>query len=77
MNFNPMQFLSMMRKGQNPQQLMLSYLKQNQTPMGQNLYSLAMNGNTQEIEKIARNYCAQMGVDFDSAFNAFRQQWGL
>lgn len=76
-NFNPMQCLQMIKNGQNPQQLMLGYLKQAQSPMGQNLYNLALKGDSRAIEQIARNYCSQMGVDFDTAFNAFRQQLGL
>lgn len=76
---NMQQFMSMMRQGYNPQQIVLNIL-QNQmggTPMGKNLIRLAQNGNAAEIEKIARNLAAEKGVDFDKEFNAFRQQFGL
>lgn len=75
---NPNQLVQMIRQGQNPQQLMLSILQQNlNTPLGANLYKLAQNGNTAEIEKIARNMCRERGVDFDTEFNAFRNMIGL
>lgn len=75
---NPMQLISMIRGGSNPQQLMMSILEQQMkgTPMGDNLINLARNGRTSEIEKIARNLAAQSGIDFDKEFSAFRQKLG-
>ena len=71
-------FLGMIRKGYNPQQMMMSVLESMRgTPMGDNLINLARTGNTKEIEKIARNLASQRGVDFDKEFNAFRKQFGL
>lgn len=69
----------MIKGGQNPQQLMLSYLENNlgSTPMGANLLSLAKGNKTQDIEKIARNLCQQKGVDFDQEFANFRKTLGL
>lgn len=80
MNYNvdPMQLIYMIRSGQNPQQLMLSILeRQADTPVGANLLTLAKNGQTAEIEKVARNLYAQQGRDFDVEFRAFKQQFGL
>jgi hypothetical protein len=45
--------------------------------MGQNLLRLAQNNQTADIEQIARNICAQRGIDFDKEFTAFKQQLGL
>ena len=56
---NPMDFLSMVKSGQNPQQMMLNVLQQGNNPMSQNLFNLAKQGNTAQIEQIARNLCAQ------------------
>jgi hypothetical protein len=47
------------------------------TPMGDNLISLARQGNTAEIERIARNLVAQKGMDYDKEFKAFKQSLGL
>lgn len=78
-NFNPMQVIQAMMRGQNPQQIVMNILQQRmgQTPMGQNLLNLAQNNKTAEIETIARNICQQRGVDFDKEFNAFKNQLGL
>jgi hypothetical protein len=69
----------MIKRGYNPQQLMMNFLEQNMkgTPIGDNILNLARNGQTREIEKIARNMMAQRGVDFDKEFNAFRQSLGI
>lgn len=75
---NPNRLIQMIKQGQNPQQLMLSILEsQASTPMGANLLKLARNGQTQEIEKIARNLCKERGVDFDQEFTKFRRMLGM
>lgn len=75
---NPAQLVQMIKQGQNPQQLMLSILQGNaNSPLGANLLNLAKNGQTAEIEKIARNMCKERGVDFDTEFQKFKQQFGL
>lgn len=73
------QFMSMVKSGYNPEQLMISLLEQRMkgTPMGDNLIKLAKEGNGAEIEKIARNIAAQRGMDFDKEFTAFKRQLGL
>jgi hypothetical protein len=73
------QFMSMVKAGYNPEQLMISLLEQKMkgTPMGDNLIKLAKEGNGAEIEKIARNIIAQRGMDFDKEFSAFKRQLGL
>jgi hypothetical protein len=45
--------------------------------MGRNLLNLARNGQTAEIEKIARNLCKERGMDFDQEFMKFRQMFGI
>lgn len=75
---NPIQqMMQMAKSGQNPQQLIMNFLQNQSSPMGQNLLKLAQAQNTQEIEKIARNMCAAKGLDFDKEFTAFKQNLGL
>lgn len=75
---DPNRLIQMIKQGQNPQQLMLSVLEgQAGTPLGANLLNLAKNGQTAEIEKIARNLYAQSDRDFDSEFKAFKNMFGL
>lgn len=78
-NVDPMQIIWAIKNGQNPQQLMLNIMKNNmsQNPLGANLYKLAQEGNTSEIEKIARNLAQQRGIDYDREFPAFVQKLGL
>ena len=75
---DPNVLLRMIKQGKNPQQLMLSVLQnQANTPLGNNLLNLARNGQTREIEQIARNlYQQQGGKNFDQDFLAFKQRLG-
>ena len=77
MQMNPMQIIQMIKNGSNPQQLIMSFLQQQKNPMANNLLQMAQNGNTSGIEQIARNICAQKGLDFDKEFNSFKQQLGI
>lgn len=79
MQVNPLQLIDQIRKGQNPQQLMLSILENQMkgTPIGDNLIILAKNNRSADIEQFARNLCAQQGVDFDKEFLAFKKMLGL
>lgn len=72
-------FLDQMKRGYRPEQIMINVLETRMkgTPMGDNLIGLAKQGNTKEIEKIARNLVSQQGADFDKEFAAFRKQFGL
>ena len=75
---NPMQIIQLIKQGQNPQQLVMMMLQQQaNTPLGANLLQLAQQGQTAEIEKIARNICKEKGVDFDQEFNNFPKNLGL
>lgn len=78
-NVNPMLLVQAIKDGQNPQQLMLNILENNMgsTPLGANLYELAKNGKTADIEKIVRNISKQRGIDFDTAFPHFVEMLGL
>ena len=77
--FNPMQVIMAIRNGQNPQQIVMNMLQErmSQTPMGQNLITLAQNNQTAQIEQIARNICNQRGIDFDKEFNSFKDSLGI
>jgi hypothetical protein len=72
MNVNPIQLINMIRKGQNPQQLMMNIIGQNNNPILENAMNLAQNGNTSALEMIARNLAQQRGLDFDTEFAKFR-----
>lgn len=74
------QFMRMIQGGQNPQQIAINMLQNRaggNNPMFQNLLSMAMAGNTAEIEQFARNLSREQGIDFDSEFNAFKNNLGV
>ena len=79
LNVNPMQLISMIKNGQNPQQLMMNVLEGNaaNNPMGANLLNLAKGNKTEELEKIARNIAKDRGIDFDTEFKQFKQMLGV
>ena len=73
-NINPMDIIQMIRSGRNPEQIMLSLLEDGaaqSNPIAANLVQLAKQNRTADIEKIARNLCAERGIDFDKEFNSF------
>ena len=76
---NPMQIIAMIKNGQNPQQLVLSMLENQMggTPMGDNLLTMARNGQSADIEKFARNLFESRGIDFDKEFTSFKPQMGF
>lgn len=76
---NPFNIIQMIQGGQNPQQIMLSIMKQNMgnNPIYSNLIQLAENNRTKDIESFARNYAKQQGIDFDKEFNSFKRNLGL
>lgn len=72
-------FMNQLKMGYRPEQITLNLLEAQMkgSPMGDNLIKLARQGNTAEIEKIARNLAAQQGIDFDKEFTAFKKQFGF
>lgn len=70
-------FLNIIQSGGNPEQMMMKYLESQNTPMSNNLLQMAKRGDTQGIESIARNMCQQRGIDFDTAFKSFRNQYRI
>lgn len=67
----------MIRNGQSPEQIVVSILQKQNNPMVMNLLTLARQGNTAEIEKIARNIVSSQGKNFDTEFQAFKSRMGL
>ena len=64
-----------MFKGQNPKQLAMNMAKQNSNPMIANLIKMANEGKSQGIEEFARNIMQGQGMDFDSEFANFMQNF--
>ncbi len=72
MNINPLQLIQLIKGGQNPQQLLMSIMQNNNNPILQNAMGMAQQGNTSGLEMLARNIAQQKGIDFDKAFSEFQ-----
>lgn len=71
----------------NPIGIIKNYITQGMTPQNilgkmnvnnpilNNVMSMAKNGNTQGVETFARNICKQRGIDFDTEFNKFKNNF--
>lgn len=78
MQVNPFQVIGMIKNGQNPQQIIMNFLEQqNSSPMYKSLKNMIHNNKIDEIEDFARNYVNSQGGDFDRDFNAFKKNIGL
>ena len=72
---NPRDIITMIKSGHNPQQIMINILEEGvaaNNPLAANLLDLAKNNRTADIERVARNLCAERGIDFDKEFNNFK-----
>ena len=43
-----------------------------QNPILNNVIGMAKNGDTEGVEKFARNICKQRGMDFDTEYSKFK-----
>ena len=56
-----------------PKELLLNFMQKNDTnPMINNLIQMAKDGNTEQVEKFARNAFKEQGRDFDKEFAQFK-----
>ena len=71
---NPMQVLqNFITKGLSPQKIAEQMAGNN--PMMANLIKMANAGNTDGVEKVARNMFKEKGRDFDKEFSEFRSKF--
>lgn len=75
----PQMISQMIKKGGNPQQIVINMLQQSgsNNPLMNNLFNLAKENKTDEIEKIARSILKEQGRDYDKEFTNFKQMFGL
>ena len=56
-----------------PKQMVMNLMKNNSNPMLSQLVNMANNGNTNNIENMARQLFQQNGRSFDNEFNNFKR----
>ena len=72
---NPIQMLQgFLAKGLSPQKI-TEQMVGNNNPMMANLIKMANAGDTEGVEKIARNKKKKKGRDFDKEFSEFRSKF--
>lgn len=71
---NPMQMLqNFLTKGLSPQKIVKQMVGNN--PMMANLIKMANAGDTDGVEKVARNMFKEKGRDFDKEFSEFKSKF--
>lgn len=55
----------------NPKSIIEQIIIQNDNPIVNNLVSMAQKGDTKGVENFARNICKEKGIDFDTEFSNF------
>ena len=70
---NPVQFVKMMRGG-NPQKVVMDMMREQ---AGNNPMQMAEKGDSEGIEKLARNLCKEQGIDADEMVNKIKSQFGV
>ncbi len=75
---NPVQFIKMMRGG-NPQKVMMDMMREQagNNPVMRNAMQMAEKGDSEGIEKLARNLCKEQGIDADDMVKKIKSQFGL
>ena len=71
-SINPMQLAALLKNG-NPQQIAQQLIRQNfpNDPLMNNLYQMAMSGNSKGVENFARQYLGQYGKDLNTEMASF------
>ena len=76
MPFNPYQFIQMIKGGQNPQQLVMQLLENqmSNTPMGQNLLSLAKQNKSKMYKVLCHEIVHSIIFSYDILLNAYQEE---
>ena len=68
---NPMQIMNLLKGAKSPKDAVINMIKSNNNPMIKNLVDMAEKGDSEGIEKFARNIFKEQGRDFDSEIKQF------
>lgn len=74
---NPMQFIQAMR---NPQQFIQNTVNNSQimqNPIAKNAIEMYQKGDNKGLEEMARNLCAEKGINPDDALKQIKSQFGM
>lgn len=74
---NMQDFIRVIKNG-NPQELVMNMLQKdakNGNQIAGTLIQMINSGDSQGIERVARNIAKEKGIDFDKEFNSFKQMF--
>lgn len=74
---NMQDFMQIIKNG-NPQELVMNMLQkdaQRGNQVAGTLIQMINSGDSQGIERVARNIAKEKGIDFDKEFNSFKQMF--
>ena len=72
---NPINMIKLMMGKMSPKDMAMSMLKNNSNPMLSNLIDMANKGDTKGVEDFARNIMKEKGMDYDTEFNKFKDNF--
>lgn len=72
---NPMNLIKNMLGLNDPKEIAMKLIGQNNNPIFSNLIDMANKGDSAGIENFARNYMKEQGKDFDTEFNNFKNMF--
>lgn len=68
-----------MMRGGNPQKVVMDMMREQagNNPVMRNAMQMAEKGDSEGIEKLARNLCKEQGIDADEMVNKIKSQFGV
>lgn len=72
--------LALMRAFRNPQEFMQKAMNNPQimqNPIAKNAYGMLQSGDSEGLEKLARNLCVEKGIKPEDALKQIKQQFGM
>ena len=72
---NPLNMIKGMMGINNPKDMAMKMLSQNNNPIFKNLIEMANKNDVKGLENFARNYMKDKGRDYDKEFNDFKSMF--
>ena len=72
--------LALMRAFRNPQEFMQQAMQNsqiNQNPIAKNAFSMYQNGDSKGLENLARNLCAEKGINPEDELKQIKSNFGM
>lgn len=76
---NPMQMIELLKSTGNPQQMLMTMLKNqsNKNPLLGNVLNMIQNNDSNGLEMLARNLANERGINADEAIMQIKNNFGI